>query len=75
MKIDARDLDLQELFIKLKEVLASKLGCDVNIEILINTLADTKKITAFVSMAGCRTEIDKKDNYYIMHVKGTPCCA
>jgi hypothetical protein len=75
MHIDARELDLKDLFIKLKEILASKLGCEVSIEVLVNTSDDAKRLTAFVSMSGCRTEIDKKDNYYIMQITGIPCCA
>ena len=75
MKIDARDLDSKELFIKLKEVLASKRGCEVHIEIMINTVAETKKITAFTSMSGCKTEVNKENEYYIVYVRGIPCCA
>ncbi len=75
MRIDARDINTQELFIQLKEILSSKFGCDVHIEILTNTPADIKKITAFVSMSGCNTEIDRKEEYYIIRVKGIPCCA
>jgi hypothetical protein len=75
MHIDARDLELHDLLNKLKEILASSRGCDVDIEILVNSTTDTKKITAFVSMSGCSTDIDKKNNYYIIHVKGNICCA
>jgi len=75
MQIDARELGLEELLKQLKEILASQRGCDVDIDILLRTKRDEKKITAFVSMSGCAAHIDKKDNYYIMHISGTICCA
>ncbi len=75
MHIDARELEYQELVLKVREILASCHGNDVNIEILISTLAEAKKVKSFVSMSGCKSEIDKKDSYYIMRIKGTPCCA
>jgi hypothetical protein len=75
MQIDARELDLKDLLAKLKEILSSKYGCNVSLEILVSKAADVQKITAFVSMSGCKTNIDKKNNYYIMHVEGIPCCA
>ncbi len=74
MHIDARSIDSQELLIRLKEILASNRGCNVDIEILFNTLDETKKINAFISMSGCRTEVEKKDECYIMHVRDIPCC-
>jgi hypothetical protein len=75
MLIDARKLKSQELFLQLRDILGSKRGCNVQIEILINTLKDTKKVKAFVSMSGCNTNVEKKNDYYILHVSGTPCCA
>ena len=74
MQIDARELDLQELLKKLKEILSSRCGSTLDIDILVNTLSEAKKITGFVSMSGCTAEIDKKDNYLIIHVRGIPCC-
>ncbi len=75
MHIDARALETHELVLKIREILAAGHGNDLNIEILISTKAEAKKVTAFVSMSGCKSEIDKKDSYYIMRIKGTPCCA
>lgn len=60
---------------ELKGILASKHGCNVSIEIMLNTADDVGKFTSFAAMSGCKTEIDKKDGYYIMHVTGIPCCA
>ena len=75
MYIDARTLEHQELVLKIREILAAKHGCEVNIEILISTMAEVKKIKAFVTMSGCNAEVDKKDDSYIMHVTGAPCCS
>jgi len=75
MEIDARELDMQDLFKKLKENLSCKCGSDVSIDILLNTTEEARKISAFVSMSGCKTEIDKKGECYIMHISGTPCCS
>ncbi len=75
MVIDARTLNSQELFIKLKEILASQIGKDVFIEIMLNTQSETKRLKAFVSMSGCQTtDVEKKEGYYVMCIKGSPCC-
>lgn len=74
MRIDARKLDLQDLLKQLKDILSSKRGCEVSIEVSINTVSDAKRVKAFAAMSGCNTDIDKKDNYYIIHVKGISCC-
>lgn len=73
-RVDARELDSQELFLKLNDILSSKWGKDVFIEILIDTFTATKKVKAYISMTGCKTEIEKKEGYYIVRVTGTPCC-
>ena len=75
MQIDARKQGPQDLMTELKGILASKHGCNVSIDIILDTTDDAQRITSFVSMSGCKTEIDKKENYYIMHVTGIPCCA
>ena len=75
MHIDARKLDQQELFARLKEILLSNKECrEVSIEILVGTLAEANKIKAFASMSGCRTENGKEGDHYKIHLKGTPCC-
>lgn len=75
MNIDARQLDSLTLFLKLKEILEASHGIDVNIEIRISTAAETKKIKTFISMSGCRADIEKIEDYFIMRIRGTPCCA
>lgn len=75
MYIDARILEHQEVVLKIREILAEKHGCEVQIEILVSTMAEVKRIKAFVTMSGCIVETDKKDNYFIMHVTGAPCCS
>ncbi|MDH4028821.1 MAG: hypothetical protein OEU95_08325 [Nitrospirota bacterium] len=75
MEIDARELDMQDLLKKLKENLSFKCGCDVSIDIMLNTTEETRKVSAFAAMSGCKTKTDKKGEYYIMHITGTPCCS
>ncbi len=74
MQIDARKLDQQELFARLKEILSKKDCGEVSIEILVGTSAEANRIKAFASMSGCRTGIDKKDDCFIIHLTGSPCC-
>jgi hypothetical protein len=68
MKIDARALDLRELFQTLKEVLATKLGEDVFIEILIQKQSDVKKIQSFAALSGCQTSVEGKEGYFIVRI-------
>jgi hypothetical protein len=75
MHIDAREIELNDLLTRLKDVLTSQRGCELDIEILVNSAHDAKKIKSFVSMSGGITQIDKMNNYYIIHVTGNICCA
>ncbi len=74
MHIDARNLELHDLLTEFKDALSSNRGCAVDIEVLASTENHAKKVAAFASMSGCSTKIDKKNNYYIIHVKGNVCC-
>ena len=74
-ELDVNSQSLESIFLKLKEILASKFGSEVSIKVLTNTQTDAKKVKAFVSMSGCQTTIDKKDECYIIHITGSPCCA
>jgi hypothetical protein len=73
-RIDARNIALKELFITLREILESKRGKDVFIEILIDTNSNAKKIKSFVAFSGCQSAINKKDGYFIIQITGIPCC-
>jgi translation initiation factor 1 (eIF-1/SUI1) len=75
MTIDARGIELKELFARLKEILSTDGRCgDVCIEILLDTLDAAQKVRAFVSMTGCQTEIKEKEGRYVLYVTGNPCC-
>lgn len=75
MLIDAREIDQRDILVRLKDELSSRHGCDnVQIDVMVSTEVDAKKIKGFVSMSGCRAEIDKKDNCYIICIRGIPCC-
>lgn len=73
--IDARNEEVQDLLKKLKEVLASTHGADMEINIFVKNASDAKQVKGFVTMSGGKTKIDKKDTFYIIHVKGNVCCA
>jgi len=74
MHIDARAIDLKELLRKLKDILTTKISCEVDIEIIFTLEADIQKVKTFVEMSGCKAEVAKNDKSYIMHIKGSPCC-
>jgi hypothetical protein len=74
MNIDARGLDPKELFQTLKEILASKLGEEVFIEILIQKQSDVKKIQSFAALSGCQTSAEEKEGFFIVRITGSPCC-
>lgn len=59
---------------KLRDILASKRGTDVFIDVKSNTAGDAKKIQTYVLMTGCRAEIERRDKHFIIHVTGSPCC-
>jgi hypothetical protein len=74
MHFDARDLDSKELFLRLRDILASNRGSEVDLEIKIRSAGETQRVKAFVSMSGCRSEIEKTEECYIMRISGSPCC-
>jgi hypothetical protein len=75
MEIDVRNGTLDDLFHRLKDHLACHIGQEVDIEILVDTVSDAKKVETFVSMSGCRSRTEKRDDHYYLHVTGSPCCA
>jgi hypothetical protein len=75
MTIDARSLDLKELLLRMREVLSDRVGQEVSVEVLLNTSDETKKLRAFVSMSGCSTTVERKEDYYVVNIKGSVCCA
>ncbi len=74
-ELDANKNTLESILLKLKEILASKYGSEVSIKVLTNSKADAKKVKAFVSMSGCQTNVDEKNECYIIYITGSPCCA
>jgi len=72
--IDGREIELQKLFVNLKEIMCSSCGKEVDVDILVKSGSDSRKVNAFASMSGCRTSIKKKEGYYIVHISGYACC-
>ncbi len=75
MRIDGRELGSNDLLNKLKQMLSSNRECRISVDIMVNSVSDVQRVTGFVSMSGCTAEFDKKENYYIIHVRGFPCCS
>jgi hypothetical protein len=74
MSLDARDIELRELFVKLREIMCTSCGKDVAVDVLIKSYTDSRKVVAFASMSGCRTSVEKKEEYCIVHISGNACC-
>ncbi|RPI36354.1 MAG: hypothetical protein EHM54_05925 [Nitrospiraceae bacterium] len=72
--IDAREIGLKELFIRLREFMRSRCGQDIAVDVLVESYSDSMKVTAFASLSGCQTSTEKKAEYYIVHVSGIACC-
>lgn len=75
MHIDARHEPLEKLFLKLKDVLSDNLGNEVSIDILVSTEKDARRVETFVSMSGCTSRVERRDDHFFLHVSGSPCCA
>ncbi|MBC8412800.1 MAG: hypothetical protein ISR96_10835 [Nitrospira sp.] len=73
-RFDSKETALRDIFLQLKDILVTKLGKEVDIEIMVYTPGEAKKVKTFASMSGCRIEIDKLESYYIIHITGSPCC-
>lgn len=74
MEIDAREIGLSELFVELRELMCSSCGKEVDIDILVKGYSDSRKLSTFALMSGCRTNIEKKEEYYIVRISGHACC-
>lgn len=72
--IDAREIELLDLFLQLKEMFAAQCGLEVNIDILVGNFRDSKKISAFAAMSGCQTETLDGDGFYLVRITGNICC-
>jgi hypothetical protein len=75
MILDARTIDMRELFAQMRDLLADHVGQEVSVEVFLSGERDTKRLRAFVSMSGCQTIVEQKEGYYIVHITGSVCCA
>lgn len=62
MQIDLRELESKQLLRMVRDILASQSEREADIEALISSASEAKKVEAFVLMSGYRTEIKKKTN-------------
>lgn len=74
MTIDAREIELLDLFLQLKEIFAAQCNLEVDVEVIIGNYPDSKKISTFASMSGCQTETLEKEGCYLVRISGHICC-
>lgn len=72
MQLDARGLEPEELFRKLKHMLSS-CGSNESIEVLVYDQAAAKRVEAFASMSGCPVEMEKKEHVIILRITENTC--
>ncbi|MEJ2684220.1 MAG: hypothetical protein P8Z71_07480 [Candidatus Sulfobium sp.] len=72
--IDAREIELLDLLLQLKDLFAAQCGLEVNVDVLVGDFRDSKKISAFAAMSGCQTEIQERDGCYLVRITGSICC-
>jgi hypothetical protein len=74
MVLDGRDIELVQLFEKLREILIASLGSEIFVDVLVRTTIDSRKVRAFAAMSGCNTLIEERNGHYIVHISGNACC-
>jgi hypothetical protein len=74
MTIDAREIELLDLFLQLKEIFAAQCGLEVSVDVLVGNFHDSKKIATFAAMSGCQTETQERDGCYVVRITGSICC-
>jgi len=45
----------------------------VDVEVLVDTCEYGRTVKGFAEMTGCETEVEKKDDYCIVRIKGGSC--
>jgi len=73
MVIDAREIGAQEILTKLKKIFEEYCEKEVDIEILIKTQSDAKRIKAFAAMSGYNTKVEVENGYFATHITGISC--
>jgi hypothetical protein len=74
VEIDGRGIELRKLLVELKEIMCSSCGKEADIDILVKSYSDSKKLSAFALMSGYKTSIEKKEEYCIVRISGHACC-
>jgi len=73
MQIDTRGLKHPEPLKKIKDVVSSMCTNYVDVEVLVDTCEYGRTVKGFAEMTGCETEVEKKDDYCIVRIKGGSC--
>lgn len=72
--IDAREIELLDLLLQLRELFAAQCGLEVNVDVLVGDFRNSKKVSAFAAMSGCQTETVERDGCYLVRITGSICC-
>lgn len=73
IRIDARGLRGQDVFLRIRETVSQFCGRAFEAEILSDDPQAIPKIKAFSAMSGCTTEIRQDPDYWTIHVQGDAC--
>lgn len=73
MVIDAREIWPHEILTKLKKIFEEYREKEIDIEILIKTQSDAKRIKAFAAMSGYNANVEAKNGYFSTHITGISC--
>jgi hypothetical protein len=73
MIIDAREIGPHEILSKLKKMFEEYREKEIDIEIIIKTQSDAKRIKAFAAMSGYNANVEAKNGYFSTHITGISC--
>ena len=73
MVIDARVLDEESLFVKLRDIMAEAAGGELNLEILTDSEELARRVTAFAQMSRCSCSRSERDGLILLHISGCAC--
>lgn len=74
MLIDAREIELQDLLVKLREIMYESLGKEIMVDVLLKDDSDCRKVTSFAALSGLRTSVEKNGEARLVRISGSACC-
>lgn len=73
MTFDARGKKHPEPLKEIREYVTSNCRGPIDFKILVDSHEYAKTISAFSEMSKCQTDVEKKDNHYVISVTGDSC--